>query len=604
MPSPTHRCLPAVLGVVAVVASGLTAPAALASTSAVTVTVPSTVQLTGTVRDFEYGTVTDASGVRIHGNSNCAPGINPDFQEDDIGGDDHPGPAGRTASAVSDTLTADGTPSRLATSTSIHSDATFAQWYHDVSGTNLSFPSDITLTRNSTTGIYHYAANEFFPADNHGWAVAAGCAPPQLDPAQFIDDNNQIVTDPSLHNFSFTYQIHASFNYHAGDTFSFAGDDDIWVYLNKHKVIDLGGLHPRESASVSLDNIASTAGMTPGHNYDFDLFFAERHTTASSFAMDTTLALESTLSANGLTVATTADGPVRPGANDIAIAAIPPTAYPLVTQAAVASAPVRSVPVRSVPVRSVPVRSVPVRSVPVRSVPVRSVPLDTVLLSQIPLVGTTWQQQLDGTTLAGAQPDTVTLVQALAALDAANKPGPTLGQMDLSQTPLRDMTLASIFLGKSTLNQLAIERPVGASATNTNFQNWCAWFLSQGSDVCSAQISSTSTLLAADLVGAPVRSVPVRSVPVRSVPADAPVRSVNLLDIGGLADTPVGQVPLSDIVLTNAGGTPTKFGAILLSALRSGDGLLGLQLNPGTLTDTCDAGGGCTTLGSAIGSGF
>jgi fibro-slime domain-containing protein len=95
----------------------------------------------------------------------------------------------------------------------------------------------------------------------------------------------------SGHNFHFTYQIHATFGYTpgAGQTFSFSGDDDVWVFFDKTLGIDLGGVHGTASASVDMDTLFS--GKAAG-NYDFDFFFAERHTTGSNFSISTSLALE------------------------------------------------------------------------------------------------------------------------------------------------------------------------------------------------------------------------------------------------------------------------------------------------------------------------
>jgi len=52
--------------------------------------------------------------------------------------------------------------------------------------------------------------------------------------------------------------------------------------------IDLGGVHGAQSSSVNLDSL----GLTVGDMYDFDRFFAERHTTQSNFRIDTSIALK------------------------------------------------------------------------------------------------------------------------------------------------------------------------------------------------------------------------------------------------------------------------------------------------------------------------
>ena len=95
------------------------------------------------------------------------------------------------------------------------------------------------------------------------------------------------------HNYHFTYQIHATFGYTpgAGQVFSFSGDDDVWVYFDKKLGIDLGGVHGTAGASVDMDTFF--AGYAAG-NYDFDFYFAERHTTESNFSIATSLDLVST----------------------------------------------------------------------------------------------------------------------------------------------------------------------------------------------------------------------------------------------------------------------------------------------------------------------
>jgi fibro-slime domain-containing protein len=63
----------------------------------------------------------------------------------------------------------------------------------------------------------------------------------------------------------------------------------VWVFINNHLAVDVGGLHPKESGSVNLDNSAGDLGIAKGNVYDLDLFHAERHTPQSTFRIDTNL---------------------------------------------------------------------------------------------------------------------------------------------------------------------------------------------------------------------------------------------------------------------------------------------------------------------------
>jgi fibro-slime domain-containing protein len=143
--------------------------------------------------------------------------------------------------------------------------ANFDQWYRDVDGVNLAFPYDFTLGKGAGD-VYTYENNSFFPLDDKG----------------FGDEGNP-------HNYHFTFELHTTFLYSGGETFTFVGDDDLWTFINKKLAINLGGVHGAESQSVDLDSFAAGAGIQKGKIYALDLFFAERHTVASEFRIDTTL---------------------------------------------------------------------------------------------------------------------------------------------------------------------------------------------------------------------------------------------------------------------------------------------------------------------------
>jgi fibro-slime domain-containing protein len=165
-----------------------------------------------------------------------------------LGADDKPvyaGPAGGT-------LTTSG-------------QAKFDQWYRDVAGVNMRKPFTIPFQMGAN-GVVTYSNTSFFPIDND----------------LFGNEGNP-------HNFHFTFELHSTFVYKAGDTFSFRGDDDVFLFINKKLVIDLGGVHKAEQMSINLDQLAPTIGMTPGGEYAFDFFYNERHTTESEIEIQMTL---------------------------------------------------------------------------------------------------------------------------------------------------------------------------------------------------------------------------------------------------------------------------------------------------------------------------
>ena len=126
----------------------------------------------------------------------------------------------------------------------------------------------------SAGGLQTYNNQEFFPLDGRGW------------------DDEYVADDGKMHNFSFTFELHTTFGYKGDETFTFIGDDDVFVFINKKLVVDLGGVHVAETRSITLDQLvtadtaATPVSLTVGTTYPLDIFYNERHTVASHFRMD------------------------------------------------------------------------------------------------------------------------------------------------------------------------------------------------------------------------------------------------------------------------------------------------------------------------------
>jgi fibro-slime domain-containing protein len=147
--------------------------------------------------------------------------------------------------------------------------ANFDQWYRSATGVNQPFL--VYLAFEPVQGTSVFASKHFFPLDGLGWG-------------NFGRD-----AQGKLHNFAFTTEWHVRFKYRGGESFTFNGDDDVWVFINRKLALDLGGLHIEVSGRVDLDKVAGLLGITPGNVYPLDLFHAERHTTDSDFRIESNL---------------------------------------------------------------------------------------------------------------------------------------------------------------------------------------------------------------------------------------------------------------------------------------------------------------------------
>jgi fibro-slime domain-containing protein len=137
---------------------------------------------------------------------------------------------------------------------------------HDTAFKNIVIKDSLPF-RHLGNGTYEYLNDSFFLLDGKGFG-------------------NEWNTESSPHNFSYTMELHYRFTKKPGMSFQFMGDDDVWVFVNKKLVIDLGGIHDPASSSFSTDAIPD---LIDGNTYDLDLFYAERHSKGSHIRITTNI---------------------------------------------------------------------------------------------------------------------------------------------------------------------------------------------------------------------------------------------------------------------------------------------------------------------------
>ncbi|MBE6984291.1 MAG: fibro-slime domain-containing protein [Ruminococcaceae bacterium] len=97
-------------------------------------------------------------------------------------------------------------------------------------------------------------------------------------------------------NFHFTMHAKGSFVYYEDQNlyFDFVGDDDVYFFIDGKMALDIGGAHQALGERIELNDLDATHTLIDGEVYDFDMFYAERHTTASNLKFSTNIKIVDT----------------------------------------------------------------------------------------------------------------------------------------------------------------------------------------------------------------------------------------------------------------------------------------------------------------------